>query len=169
METTTSTAETGKIVELKKLFKILLKGSYSAKYLSIIYVILSFMLAYKYRNELAYAIPLLISGIIVLIYTLKILWLKNIKANTSTTTELINNIKRYKQLTLLRGKYEQHVMVIWIFTLVPVYLDGKDITVSLVLKMVVAFYLFIIFGSILFNNLMKKIDEMDTLINQLDI
>lgn len=168
MKTATSIEETNKtIIELQKLFKNLLKGSYSAKYLSIIYVILSFILAYKYRSELTYSIPLIFSGIIILVFTLKVLWLKNIKANTSTTVELLNNIKRYKYLTEQRGKYEQHVLVFWIFTLVPVYLDGKDITVFLVLKMIVVFYLFIIMGTLLFNNFMKKLEEMDNLINQL--
>lgn len=151
-----------KALELK--FKGMLKGSKSAKYLSIIYAIISFVYAYKFIQELEIAIPLIISGLVVLWFSVTYLWLKGIKDESDTYSELIATILEYKKQTLEREKYEQYILVFWLLTLVPVFLDGKSISSFLVIKLLAIFYIFIIIGNAAFKKVKEDLKEMDHLI-----
>lgn len=155
------------MLDLKKKFKHMLKGSTMAKYLSLAYAIISFWYAYKFMDNLMYAIPLLIGGLLVLWFTTTHLWLNKVNTKATNLKELVDAIERYKNQTLRREKYEMLVMVFWILTLVPVYLDGKDITVFLVVKMLAVFYIFVIIGNSMFAQVKKQLSEMEVLVSKL--
>lgn len=154
--------------DLKKKFKNMLKGSNMAKYLSVCYAAASFTYAFKFRDELLYCIPLIAGGIVVLIYAIKFLWLKGVNEKARTGSELVAAIKEYKKQTLKRENYESFVMAFWLLTLIPVYLEGKDISPILVMKIIAVFYLFTFLGNYLFNQAKEQIKEMDMLANQID-
>jgi hypothetical protein len=147
-------------------FMSMLKGSKSAKYLSIIYTVISFVFAFKFRTELEVAIPLILSGALVLWFSLTHLWLKGIKGKPKTKEELIASVLEYKRQTLRREKYEQYVFAFWLLTLVPVFLDGKTITSFFVIKLLVVFYFFIIIGNGAFKKVKAQLVEMDHLMRK---
>jgi len=153
--------------DLKLKFKHMIKGSKMAKHLSIVYAVISFTIAYKYRDELIICLPLIVSGLLVSWYTLTRLWLNGIKDKPDSVKELIDNINRYKEQTLKREKYEQFVIVFWFLTQVPVYLDDKTISAFLVVKILVVFYIFTIIGTSLFDKVKEDIKEMECLINRI--
>lgn len=149
---------------LKFKFKCMLKGSKSAKHLSVLYTATSFALAFKFRTALEISIPLIISGLLVLWFTVTHLWLRGIKNEFETYSELVDTVSEYKTQTLKREKYEQYVFVFWLLTLVPVYLDGKIISSFLVMKLLLMFYIVINIGNGLFNKVKDDLEEMDHLI-----
>lgn len=149
---------------LKVRFRCMLKSSKSAKYLSLIYTLVSFALAFKFRAALEISIPLIVSGLLVLWFTITHLWLRGIKDECDTYSELITSVTEYKTQTLKREKYEQYVFVFWLLTLVPVYLEGKIISSFLVMKLLLMFYIFINIGNGLFNKVKDDLEEMDHLI-----
>lgn len=152
---------------LKKKFKSMLKGSNMAKYLSVCYAAASFTYAFKFRDELLYSIPLILGGLVVLIYAFKFLWLKGVNEKATTASDIVTAVTEYKKQTLKREKFEPFVMAFWLLTLVPVYLEGKDLTPFLVMKIIAVFYLFTFLGNYLFNQAKEQIKEMDMLANQI--
>lgn len=152
---------------LRNIFKSMIIGSKTAKYLSLAYVAISLVLAYIHSDDITYCVALILGALLVGGYALKFLWLNKINTNTKTVGELLQQIKAYKKRTLKREKYEQFVMTFWILTLVPAYLDGKDLTVFLVLRILIMFYVFIVIGNFMFNNVKKQFEEMDDLAEHL--
>ena len=152
---------------IKSIFKSMIIGSKTAKYLSMAYVGISFGLAIKYNDDIVYSITLVLGGVLMGVYALKFLWLRQINTNIDAIGQLLQHIQRYKKHTLKRQKYEQFIMVLWILTLVPAYLDGKELRMSLVIGLLVVFYIFIITGNFLFNNVKKQFEDMDDLAQHL--
>lgn len=151
-----------KALELK--FKGMLKGSKTAKQLSLVYVIISFTLAFKFAATLEIAIPLILGGILVLWFSITHLWLRGINESSETYSELITAISVYKAQLLKRETYEQYVFVFWLLTLVPVFLDGKTISSFLVVKLLAMFYIVIIIGNAAFKKVKEDIQDMEHLI-----
>lgn len=149
-----------------KKFKSLIKGSKTARNLTFIYVVLSVTLAFKMRDQIEYVIPLLLGAALILWYALTHLMLRGI--NLKKNTDIKNQFKLYKKQTLKRGKYEFTVMFIWILTIVPTMLYGDDITISTVLKWMIAIYLFDVLGSHMFKKVIKDIKDLEQQINNLD-
>ncbi len=152
---------------LKNLFKSMITGSKTAKYLAVAYVIISFILAYRHSNNTAYCVALILGGVLMGAYAFKFLWLKKINPQINAVGELLLHIQEYRKQTLKRQKYEQFVMVLWILTLVPAYLQGKELTTTLVVALLVVFYLFIVLGNFMFTHVKKQFEDMDDLAQHL--
>ncbi len=147
-------------------FKYLLKGSATARNLSFIYIVLSLTLAFKLRDQIEYVIPLIIGALLILWYTLTHLMLKGI--NLKKNNDLKNQFKLYKKQTLKREKYEFTIMFIWLLTIIPAFQYGDDITIFTVLKWMVALYIVIVFGGMMFNKVKKQLKDLEQQINGLD-
>ncbi len=146
-------------------FKYLLKGSATARNLSFIYVVLSLTSAFKMRDQIEYVIPLIIGALLILWYTLTHLMLKNINLKEN---DLKNQFKLYRSHILKREKYESAVFFIWLLTITPAYLYGRDITIFTVIKWMVILYVFFVFGNSLFKKVKTELKELEQQINNID-
>tara|TARA_R110000765_G_scaffold309928_4_gene403320 strand:+ start:372 stop:866 length:495 start_codon:yes stop_codon:yes gene_type:complete len=143
-------------------FKYLLKGSESAKYSSIILILLSGFLIYKMRDHIAYLVPLFIGVVLLIAYTINNLWLKNYNL---TEENIQLQLKKYKLHLAKREKYEVTIMFIWILTATPAYLYGKEIDLFVLLRFMTLTYLFILIGNILFKKTKNQVNELEVQAN----
>ncbi|MCL6295662.1 hypothetical protein [Jejuia spongiicola] len=143
-------------------FKLMLKGSATARNLSFIYVLVSLMLTFKLREHIEYVIPLLIGVSLLIWYTLSHLLLKKFNLRNG---EFKVKFNLYRLHILKREKYESTVFFIWLLTVVPAYLFEKDITTLTVLKSMVVIYILFILGNKLFNKVKEDLKVIDEQIN----
>lgn len=146
-------------------FRYLLNGSAMAKNLSFLYVITSLMLAYKMRDHLEYFIPLIIGALLILWYTLTYLTLKGFNPKG---IDLQNQLKLYRRHIVKREKYESSVFFIWILTIVPGFLFGKEISIFTVIIFMIAIYLMIVLGGYLFKRAKNQLHELELQIIKID-
>ena len=146
-------------------FKYLLKGSNTAKNLSLIYVLLSLMLAFKMRAQIEYVIPLIIGAILIIWYTLTHLLLKNMNLKKDN---LKSQFEKYKSNILKREKHESTIYFIWLLTIIPAYLAGKEITIFTVLKNMILLYIVFSIGNIMFKKVKTDLKELELQINNLE-
>ncbi len=146
-------------------FKLMLKGSATARNLSFIYVLVSLMLTFKLREHIEYVIPLLIGASLLIWYTLSHLLLKKFNLRNG---EFKVKFNLYRLHILKREKYESTVFFIWLLTIVPAYLFEKDITTPTVLKSMVVIYILFILGNKLFNKVKEDLKVIDEQINSLE-
>ena len=76
-------------------------------------------------------------------------------------------LKRYKLYLAKRQKYEAGIVFIWILTVTPSYLYGKDIDLFLLLGFMVFTYLFIVLGNFLFQKIKNEVKEIESQVNHL--
>ena len=146
-------------------FKLMLKGSATARNLSFIYVLFSLMLAFKLRAHIEYVIPLIIGASLLIWYTLSHLLLNRFKFKNG---EFKAQFHRYKLHILKREKYESTVFFIWLLTVVPAYLFEKNITTLTVIKGMVVIYILFIIGNKLFNKVKEDLKAIDEQINAIE-
>ena len=146
-------------------FKYLLKGSATARNLSFVYILVSIILAYKMRDHVEYIITLILGALLILWYTLTHLMLKEFKLKK---IDLKNQFKRYRSHILKREKYESTVYFIWLLTILPAFLFGKEISIFTAVRYMVIAYLVIVIGNYLFKKTMNELNELEMQINKID-
>lgn len=146
-------------------FRDMIKGSTAARNLSFIYVLLSLVLAFKMRAELEYVVPLIIGALLIIWYTLTHLSLKNINLKKGN---LKNQFDKYQSNILKREKYESIIYFIWLLTIIPAYLAGKEITIFTVLKYMIILFVIFAFGNNMFKKVKTDLKELELQINNLE-
>tara|TARA_B100001079_G_scaffold268465_1_gene278881 strand:- start:2129 stop:2623 length:495 start_codon:yes stop_codon:yes gene_type:complete len=145
-------------------FNYLLKASESVKISAIMLMVLSGILIYQMRAQVTYIIPLALGIVVLIAYTVNNLWLKNY---TIDEKNIQLQLKRYKLYLAKRQKYEAGIVFIWILTVTPSYLYGKDIDLFLLLGFMVFTYLFIVLGNFLFQKIKNEVKEIESQVNHL--
>ncbi|MDN3594678.1 hypothetical protein [Zunongwangia endophytica] len=145
-------------------FNKLLKGSESAKISALILITISAKLIYQMREHIEYLIPMAIGVILLIGYTINNLWLKNYKIDEKN---IQFQLKRYKLYLAKREKYEVSIMFIWILTVVPSQLYGKDINLFVLLIFMALTFIFIVIVNFLFKKTKIEVKKLESEINQL--
>ncbi|WBL23536.1 hypothetical protein [Zunongwangia sp. HRR-M8] len=146
-------------------FNKLLQGSELAKISALLLIIISTKLIYQMREHIEYLIPMALGVMLLIGYTINNLWLKNY----SIDKENIGfQLKRYKLYLAKREKYEASIMFIWILTVVPSQLNGKNINLFVLLIFMALTFIFIVIGNFLFKKTKIEVKELESEINQLE-
>lgn len=146
-------------------FKYLLNGSQAAKFSSFILIILSSLLIYKMRGNIAYILPLVAGGLLVMWYLITHLWLKRFRLNQE---DLHNQVGFYRAYLVKREKYETTIFFIWNLTVIPAYLHGKEINMLILISFMIITYLFAISGRNMFERAKKELNALELQINKPD-
>lgn len=151
--------------EQLKNFKILLHGSKMAKLSSLLLAVFSLVTAYKIKSNLQLAIPMLLGGILQILYIIKYLNLEGMTQKSYTQMSLQNSISKFKLYMYKRKKYEMFVVGFWIITMVPYALDNESILI-IITASVLCVALVSFFGNLAFKKVDSNIELLEaTLIN----
>lgn len=147
-------------------FKQLLKGSALARNLSLIYVLLSLILAYKMRTQIEYVVPLLLGAALIIWYTVTYLSLNRI---TLIKNDLRSQFDLYKISILKREKYEAIILFIWALTIIPAYLSNQEITISTLIGWLIIIFIVFVLGNGMFKIVKKELKELEQQMNSIEI
>jgi hypothetical protein len=105
--------------EQLKDFTALLNGSKMAVVSAILLTLFLLFAAYICGEKLGQAIPLVISAVIQIVYTIKYLQLSGIKQKAYTQMSLQSSISKFKAYVSKRKRYETLIMALYALTLIP--------------------------------------------------
>lgn len=136
-------------------FRALLEGSVMAKISCFLLISLSFVLAYKSRDNMLHVLMLLTGIASVFFYIIKHLSLQDIKQKSYTQTSLISSISKFKAYMANRKKYEIYFLGLWVISLIPFATSVLDSQLYAILFAI----LYIAVVTVLGNLAYKKTDK----------
>lgn len=146
-------------------FKTLIKGTYSAYYLSMIFIAISVVILGFNFNNLLVSIPLLLSTLAIAIFVYKFSDLNKIKVNYTSAESIKENFTKFKTLTKMRKKYEGGILLFWFITLINTYASYTTVDTKFIIAAIFEIGLVVFFGSYLFKEVDKQINQLENNLN----
>jgi len=149
-----------------KKFKYMLAGSKSARISTIVLIVMSLVLAFKAREDFSQMIPLLLGVILLVVYMVKFLSIKNIKQKSYTQASLTSSIAKFKEYMANRKKYEMYFMSIWVLSLIP-FVSSEFVSVYIAI-LCAGIYIGVVtfLGSLAFKKIATDILRLETVMQK---